>query len=217
MHSSHSRWMTVGALTLALVAMPAYASAQGKSKDAKDDRKDTRTSASQKPKTSTSKAKGLAKSQGIPPGHLPPAGQCRVWVEGTPPGQQAAPTDCRSAMEQAAHIQDARVVVGRGTGIRKGGLVSCANRRASYPTTAPLMRWGTGAATTARTRALRQWNLPADATPAVNDFNNDGRPETVVWNSGGHAVQIWHNPDGDGSADVVEIFCNGTEVQQFVY
>jgi hypothetical protein len=24
----------------------------------------------------------------IPPGHLPPAGQCRVWMPGEPPGQQ---------------------------------------------------------------------------------------------------------------------------------
>jgi len=25
---------------------------------------------------------------GVPPGHLPPAGQCRVWMPGEPPGQQ---------------------------------------------------------------------------------------------------------------------------------
>ena len=25
---------------------------------------------------------------GIPPGHLPPAGQCRVWMPGEPPGKQ---------------------------------------------------------------------------------------------------------------------------------
>ncbi len=25
---------------------------------------------------------------GVPPGHLPPAGQCRVWMPGVPPGQQ---------------------------------------------------------------------------------------------------------------------------------
>jgi hypothetical protein len=27
----------------------------------------------------------------IPPGHLPEIGECRVWVEGVPPGQQAKP------------------------------------------------------------------------------------------------------------------------------
>jgi hypothetical protein len=27
----------------------------------------------------------------IPPGHLPKAGECRVWIPGTPPGQQPKP------------------------------------------------------------------------------------------------------------------------------
>jgi hypothetical protein len=33
---------------------------------------------------------------GIPPGHLPPAGQCRVWMPGEPPGKQKkyAQGDC---------------------------------------------------------------------------------------------------------------------------
>src|ERR1700752_1430859 len=28
---------------------------------------------------------------GVPPGHLPKAGECRVWIPGTPPGQQPGP------------------------------------------------------------------------------------------------------------------------------
>lgn len=32
----------------------------------------------------------------VPPGHLPPAGKCRVWYPGRPPGHQPAPGDCRS-------------------------------------------------------------------------------------------------------------------------
>lgn len=31
---------------------------------------------------------------GIPPGHLPPPGQCRVWIPGRPPGHQAAARSC---------------------------------------------------------------------------------------------------------------------------
>ena len=31
---------------------------------------------------------------GIPPGHLPPPGQCRVWIPGRPPGQQRSPGNC---------------------------------------------------------------------------------------------------------------------------
>ena len=39
------------------------------------------------------------KSQdGVPPGHRPPAGMCRIWIDGVPPGQQAAPTDCPTAV-----------------------------------------------------------------------------------------------------------------------
>ena len=30
----------------------------------------------------------------VPPGHLPPAGSCRVWFPGRPPGHQPAPTSC---------------------------------------------------------------------------------------------------------------------------
>ena len=30
----------------------------------------------------------------IPPGQYPPPGQCRVWIVGTPPGQQARPARC---------------------------------------------------------------------------------------------------------------------------
>jgi hypothetical protein len=32
----------------------------------------------------------------IPPGHLPPAGMCRIWYPGTPPGHQPPPGDCRT-------------------------------------------------------------------------------------------------------------------------
>lgn len=31
---------------------------------------------------------------GIPPGHLPPPGECRIWYPGLPPGQQPPPGDC---------------------------------------------------------------------------------------------------------------------------
>jgi hypothetical protein len=32
---------------------------------------------------------------GIPPGHLPPPGACRIWYPGTPPGLQPPPGNCR--------------------------------------------------------------------------------------------------------------------------
>jgi len=32
---------------------------------------------------------------GVPPGHLPPPGECRIWYPDRPPGHQPPPGDCR--------------------------------------------------------------------------------------------------------------------------
>jgi hypothetical protein len=53
-----------------------------------------------------------ANSQGIPPGHLPAAGECRVWYDGVPPGRQPRPTSCREAERVAARDRNARVIYG---------------------------------------------------------------------------------------------------------
>lgn len=42
-----------------------------------------------------------AATLGIPPGHLPPRGYCRVWVPGEPPGHQARPARCEGIESQA--------------------------------------------------------------------------------------------------------------------
>lgn len=34
----------------------------------------------------------------VPKGFAPPAGMCRIWINGVPPGNQPAPTDCASAV-----------------------------------------------------------------------------------------------------------------------
>ncbi len=41
--------------------------------------------------TTTPTGPSTAATLGIPPGHLPKPGQCRVWIAGTPPGQQPRP------------------------------------------------------------------------------------------------------------------------------
>ncbi|WP_205509926.1 hypothetical protein [Longitalea arenae] len=38
---------------------------------------------------------------GIPYGHLPPPGACKIWIPGLPPGQQGPPQSCESAMFNA--------------------------------------------------------------------------------------------------------------------
>lgn len=59
----------------------------------------------------------------IPPGQMPPAGMCRIWIDGVPPGRQPAPTDCQTAV--ANKPANAQVIWGsrtanRGSGFRTG-------------------------------------------------------------------------------------------------
>ncbi len=42
--------------------------------------------------------RGKAGGQSVPDNLRPPAGMCRVWVDGVPPDRQPAPTDCASAL-----------------------------------------------------------------------------------------------------------------------
>jgi hypothetical protein len=61
-------------------------------------------------------AQGRGKNkQGIPPGHVPPQGMCRVWYEGVPPGRQPRPTSCYEAEHIAARTRGARVIYGTST------------------------------------------------------------------------------------------------------
>ena len=49
--------------------------------------------------------------QDVPQGHLPAAGECRVWHDDRPPGQQTAPTSCGAARATAAQT-GGRVIYG---------------------------------------------------------------------------------------------------------
>jgi hypothetical protein len=54
----------------------------------------------------------VARAQGIPPGQMPPASQCRVWYDNRPNGQQPSPTSCARAEAVASRDRNARVVYG---------------------------------------------------------------------------------------------------------
>ena len=58
--------------------------------------------------TTTAGAQG--RRTGIPPGQMPPAGLCRVWIDGVPPGRQPRPTDCATARAHAP--ANSRVIYG---------------------------------------------------------------------------------------------------------
>lgn len=38
----------------------------------------------------------------IPPGHLPPPGQCKIWYPGKPPGHQGPPMSCDAALRKVS-------------------------------------------------------------------------------------------------------------------
>ena len=48
----------------------------------------------------------------VPESATPPAGMCRVWIEGVSVSQQPAPTDCATARARAALLPHARVIYG---------------------------------------------------------------------------------------------------------
>ena len=59
------------------------------------------------PASAQSRARGPDQ---VPPGHRPPPGMCRIWIDGVPPGQQPEPTDCATAVRERP--AGARVIFG---------------------------------------------------------------------------------------------------------
>ncbi len=46
------------------------------------------------------RAPARAAATEVPREMLPPAGKCRIWMDGIAPAQQPAPTDCQTALRQ---------------------------------------------------------------------------------------------------------------------
>lgn len=47
----------------------------------------------------------------VPPGHMPPPGECRIWYPGKPPGQQPPPGNCSRLRAQ---VPPGAILVGPG-------------------------------------------------------------------------------------------------------
>ncbi|HTK50786.1 MAG TPA: hypothetical protein VL308_02795 [Gemmatimonadaceae bacterium] len=81
-------------------------------------------------------AAGTAAAQGrshgrnndnVPPGHRPPAGMCRIWIDGVPPGHQPAPTDCQTAVRNQP--PNSRIIWGDNTNRRDQNVYDNRNDR----------------------------------------------------------------------------------------
>jgi len=59
---------------------------------------------------------------GVPPGQRPPAGMCRIWIDGVPPGRQPAPTSCAAAERYVP--RNGQVIYGANTDRRAGRIYS---------------------------------------------------------------------------------------------
>jgi hypothetical protein len=69
--------------------------------------------------TSTVQNQRGRRSTNVPPGQMPPAGMCRIWIDGVPPGHQPAPTNCQTAV--ANRPANARVIWGSQTSLTGNG------------------------------------------------------------------------------------------------
>jgi hypothetical protein len=105
--------LTLMTLALAMLTVATPADAQGR-----DDRRNRQAS---------------ARTQGVPPGQLPPAGLCRVWYDDRSPGRQPAPTDCRNAERTAARDRNARVIYGDDRDVFDRDVFGRSSRDSRYP------------------------------------------------------------------------------------
>ena len=61
----------------------------------------TSTATSSDAQVETVRGPSTAASLSVPPGHLPQAGQCRIWLKDTPPGRQARSRSCEGIVAEA--------------------------------------------------------------------------------------------------------------------
>ena len=136
-------------------------------------------------------------TQGIPPGHLPPPGECRVWYDNRPPGQQPPPTSCSNARVTAA---------------RRGGRVIYGIDRdrypdRTYPETLPEMIWGLNGGEGEYRNQVRQWVGADPVRVHFTDADRNRTPEIVTWtDTAGRILQRWYDDNRDGRADRVALY-----------
>jgi hypothetical protein len=183
--------------------------------------------------------KQLTGGDKIPPGHRPPAGMCRIWLEGVPPGQQPAPTDCKTAV--ANRPANGRVIFGDDYAAKgkKPEAEARDDRRgarredASNEEDERRGRDGQGVQTVTASQSLpemmgavlyAQDRRPADVRRWLGTSNFTPRftaragraPDRVTWvDANGQVMQVWIDNNDDGQADVVELYQKGRLVTRY--
>lgn len=169
----------------------------------------------------------------VPPGHRPPPGMCRIWLDGVPAGQQPAPTDCATAVRNRP--ANGRVLFGddyaKPGNVRQfsGGQGRGERGRAErdredrddrddsrfdpqrrYPATMPEMIGAILIERGRRSDDVRRWLGDAVYQVRYVDRDRNGLPERVSWlDESRRTVQVWIDGNGDGRADTVEVYENG--------
>lgn len=151
----------------------------------------------------------------VPPGHRPPPGMCRIWVDGVPAGQQPAPTDCATAVRNRP--ANGRVVFGDdyakpGNAEKDGrdGRV----RQQPLPTTLPEMIGAILMERGRRSDDVSRWLGAGTLRSRYVDRDRNGVPERVNWlNDAGEVLQVWIDANADGRADSVEVYEGGKKVR----
>lgn len=154
----------------------------------------------------------------VPPGQEPPPGMCRIWIDGVPPGQQPAPTDCATAIRnrpangRVLFGDDARRSHRRGDNERREERRDDDRARGSA-SALPSMIAAVLAGRGQRSADVDRWIGGLDLEPHYSPHYR-GAPDRVTWLDRRGAVrQVWIDSDGDGRADVVEIWENGQRVR----
>ena len=79
---------------------------------------------------SAAEAQVAIAARDVPPGQRPPAGMCRIWIDGVPPGRQPPVMDCATARARAPH--NARIIYGDNTPFPGRGNANRGSRDCRY-------------------------------------------------------------------------------------
>ena len=174
----------------------------------------------------------------VPPGHRPPPGMCRIWMDGVPPGQQPEPTDCATAVrerpagarvifgDRRGQAEDEQGKKGKGKGLKPKAFAG-ENRAAprgdddddissARPGAWPQMRSAVALARGARTDDVQSWLGDRVASVRYDDRDRNGLPERAKWyDRAGQLMQDWVDVDGDGVADTVRLYRDGKLVRVY--